>query len=242
MRSVVALNGASMRSPQVAMALLLSFAFTQSLFATPPFGHPDQPYDRLPGTLETSHVRWARPLSGGALDALFVCPYNNSREVVELAQRLDVNYTVIMNAGHSAWADGYAEGDTATPLKGVEAKTVLDKLARRRLGLGHHYDVIVIAKVSWQVIPSHIRELILAHVQRGAGLVYVSPNRLKPGWNRIEPADDEDATFNQLFEANADAALRQQITGVLPLDVMPLHLLNRAQDFKPLSRPRHQWQ
>jgi hypothetical protein len=231
-----------MRSSRVAVALLLSFAFTQSLFATPPFGHPDQPYDRLPGTLETSHVRWAKPLSGGSLDALFVCPYNNSREVVELAQRLDVNYTVIMNAGHSAWADGYSEGDTATPLTGVEAKTVLDKLARRRLGLAHHYDVIVIAKVSWQVIPPHIRELILAHVERGAGLVYVSPNRLKPGWNRNEPADDEDATFNQLFESNADAAVRTQILDALPLDVMPLHLLNRAEEFKPLPRPRHQWQ
>jgi len=187
-------------------------------------------------------VRWAKPLSGGSLDALFVCPYNNSHEVVELAQRLDVNYTVIMNAGHSAWADGYSEGDTATPLKGVEAKTVLDKLARRRLSLAHHYDVIVIAKVSWQVIPPHIRDLILAHVERGAELVYVSPNRLQPGWNRIDPPDDEDATFNRLFESNADAAVRKQIVGALPLDVMPLHLLNRALDFKPLPRPRHQWQ
>ena len=59
------------------------------LKATPPFGHPDQPYDRLPGTLQTSHVPWARPLTGGKLAVLFVCPYNNSREVVELAQRLD---------------------------------------------------------------------------------------------------------------------------------------------------------
>ena len=71
---------------------------------TPPFGHPDQPYDRLPGTLETSHVPWARPLNGGKLDVLFICPYNNSREVVELAQRLDVNATVIMSAAHTGWA------------------------------------------------------------------------------------------------------------------------------------------
>ena len=113
----------------IAVLAGLAVVSTQPLLATPPFGHPDQPYDRLPGTLQTSHTPWARPLSGGQLEALFICPYNNSREVVELAQRLDVRYTVIMNAGHTAWSDGYFEGDAATPLQGAEAKTVLEKLS-----------------------------------------------------------------------------------------------------------------
>ena len=226
------------------IAVLVGWAVVsaQPLLATPPFGHPDQPYDRLPGTLQTSHISWAKPLGGGALDALFICPYKDSREVVELAQRLEVNYTVIMNAGHTAWSDGYFEGDTATPLKNVEAKTVLETLSQRRLALEHRYDVIVIAKVSWQVIPQHIRDLILAHVERGTGLVYVSPNRMKPGWNRREPADDEDETFRQLFETAADESTQQQILSALPLDVMPLNLLKRFEDYKPLLRPRHQWQ
>ena len=142
------------------------------LKATPPFGHPDQPYDRLPGTLQTSHVPWARPLTGGKLAVLFVCPYNNSREVVELAQRLDVNATVIMSAGHTGWSEGYFEGHNATPLQGVEAKSVLEKLSRQRLALENHYDAIVIGKLSWQVIPAEVRDAILAHVERGdrAGL------------------------------------------------------------------------
>ena len=113
----------------IAVLVGLAVVSAQPLLATPPFGHPDQPYDRLPGTLQTSHISWAKPLGGGALDALFICPYKDSREVVELAQRLEVNYTVIMNAGHTAWSDGYFEGDTATPLQGAEAKTVLEKLS-----------------------------------------------------------------------------------------------------------------
>jgi hypothetical protein len=226
----------------IAVLAGLAVVSTQPLLATPPFGHPDQPYDRLPGTLQTSHTPWARPLSGGQLEALFICPYNNSREVVEIAQRLDVKYTVIMNAGHSAWADGYFEGDNATPLKGVEARTVLDDLSRRRLDLGHRYDVIVIAKVSWEVIPEHIRELILGHVARGAGLVYVSPNRLKSGWNRTEPADNEDSHFTELFESGFDNNDRARIVDALPIDVMPLHLLQKPQDYKPLPSPRHEWQ
>ena len=49
----------------------------------PPYGDPNQPYDRLPGTLKTYHVPWAKPLKGGPLKALFIVPYNDSREVVE---------------------------------------------------------------------------------------------------------------------------------------------------------------
>ena len=89
--------------------------------ATPPYGDPNQPYDRLPGTLETPHIKWARPLAGGPIKALFILPYGDSREVVEIAQRLQLDYTVIMNAGHTAWENGYAEGEKTTPLAGVEA-------------------------------------------------------------------------------------------------------------------------
>ena len=83
--------------------------------ATPPYGDPNQPYDQLPGTLETPHVKWARPLAGGPIKALFILPYGDAREVVEIAQRLQLDYSVIMNAGHTAWENGYAEGDTTTP-------------------------------------------------------------------------------------------------------------------------------
>lgn len=103
--------------------------------ADPPFGDPDQPYDRLPSTLETFHVPWARPLDGGALKALFILPYINSREVVETAQRIELDYTVIMNTGPGGWADGFAEGDNATPLQGVAAEETLDRLARERLSM-----------------------------------------------------------------------------------------------------------
>ena len=126
-------------------------------------------------------MKWSKPDVFGKLNCLFIIPYANSREVVEAAQRLEMKYTVIMNASNSCWDEGFFEGATATPLKGPEAKMVLDDLARQRLSLGHSYDVIVIAKVSWDVIPRNVKDLILGHVERGTGLVYVSPNRLKAG-------------------------------------------------------------
>jgi hypothetical protein len=224
------------------MCVLAGLLVGSPLGATPPFGHPDQPYDRLPGTLQTSHVPWARPLAGGKLAVLFVCPYNNSREVVELAQRLDVNATVIMSAGHTGWSEGYFEGTNATPLQGVEAKSVLEKLSRQRLALENHYDAIVIGKLSWQVIPAGVRDGILAHVERGTGLVYLSPNRLKAGWNRREVADDKDPEFSQMFEGGSDHATRDRILAALPIDIMPLQQFENIQTYRPLPAPRHQWQ
>ena len=206
-----------------------------TILATPPYGDPDQPYDRLPGTLETPHVKWAKPLAGGQLNVLFILPYNNSREVVETAQRLDLRYTVIMNAGHDVWAEGYAEGPTATPLKGVEAITTLEKIARQRLSLGHTYDVIVIGKVSWAVMPGFVRDLILKHVERGTGLVYVSPNRRQKGGEEA----GEDSQFKKLFETN-DGPDTYSLLDALPMDVLPIHVLEKHSEYKEVPGiPRH---
>ena len=86
------------RTARLALGTVIAL-FCASAIATPPYGDPNQPYDKLPGTHETYHVKWAKPLEGGPLKVLFIVPFSNSREVVELAQRLELRYTVIMNAG-----------------------------------------------------------------------------------------------------------------------------------------------
>ena len=68
------------------------------------YGDPNQPYDRLPGTHETYHVKWMKPYAGGTLKVLFIISYPQSREVIEAAQRLDLDYTVIMCSGHKTWS------------------------------------------------------------------------------------------------------------------------------------------
>ena len=156
------------------MALALAAVTAQ---AVPPYGDPNQPYDKLPGTWETWHVKWLKPLPEGRRNVLFIVAFSQSREVVELAQRLDLDYTVIMNAGRAAWAIGGGGGGGSEPttLMGTEAEAVLDQVATRRLNLAHQYDAIVIGKVSWEAIPEKFRNLILEHVKRGTGLTYVTP-------------------------------------------------------------------
>jgi len=204
--------------------------------ATPPYGDPNQPYDRLPGTWQTYHVKWAKPLAGKPLNVLFIVPYNNSREVVELAQRLDLRYTVIMNASRSTWDVGYFEGPTGTPLKGAEASIVLNDLAEQRLNLGRRYDAIVIGNVSWEVIPARFRDLLLKHVERGAGLVYVSPTRFENKMNTMKEVEGDNPQFTRLFRQNSDPKIAAAILDDLPLDFMPLKRLNDYDEFSGLRR------
>ena len=211
-------------------------SLSATVSATPPYRDPNQPYDRLPGTLQTPHVKWARPLAGGPVKGLFILPYGDSREVVEIAQRLQLDYTVIMNAGHTAWVNGYGEGENTTPLAGVEARLVLDRIASERLDLDHQYDVIVIGKVSWAVIPAALRKRILQHVARGSGLVYVTPHRLKEGSNnRTAVTNGRDKVFEQLFKTGDGGSLAGWIRHSTPLDTLPIHMLESGDQFTPLA-------
>ena len=223
--------------------LLVAVFLAGRALATPPYGDPNQPYDQIPGTWETAHVKWAKPLAGGKLNVLFILPYVNAREVVELAQRLELDYTVIMNAGRATWAQGGYEGANATPLKGAEAQTVLNDLADKRLSLGFKYDAIVIGNVSWEAIPRRFRDRLLQHVKRGTGLVYISPNRLKErlynGLTLISGggfAEGKDAQFASLFRNEKNTDVSETILASLPLDVMPLKVLHRRDEFARLSK------
>ena len=209
--------------------------------ADPPPGDPNQPYDQLPGTLETYHIPWARPLEGGPLKTLFIVPYNDSREVIEAAQRIELDYTVIMNAGPGGWADGYFEGENATPLHGIEAEATLERIARERLSPERKYDVIVIGKISWEVIPDWVRKSILVRVEGGAGLVYVSPNRMQRGLRPTAAVEGVDTEFSRLFESDAPAELNERIFGVLPMKALPLDIEtdSAAARGDSMDGPRH---
>ncbi|HEY3417038.1 MAG TPA: hypothetical protein VGM23_09165, partial [Armatimonadota bacterium] len=195
----------------------------KALASSPAYGDPNQPYDKLPGTLETYHVNWATPLPGGPLNVLFIVPYKNAREVVELRQRLDLRYTVIMNAGKSSWSEGYTEGVDPSPLPRNQAEQVVDTLAHERLALEKHYDAIVIGAVSWEVIPADIRALITQHIRRGTALIYVSPHRSLSSWNQeTAEATTPDPQYEALFKTNQEPYLTSRIIADLPIDVIPL--------------------
>ncbi len=225
-------RGLPTRTWLIALAGLLAVS---SALATPPYGDPNQPYDRLPGTWETYHVKWAKPLPGGALKVLVIVPYSESREVVELAQRLDIEYTAIMCAGSSVWEKGGADGgDTSSPLTGKDTE-IIRELSRKRLDLSRRYDAIVIARVSWKVIPANVRELIAKHVARGTGLVYVSPNGFGAGGGSFRKTSGNDQEFAGLLQTDNDPAVAKRIIDSLPFDVIPVKALGARDEFPKSS-------
>ena len=117
----------------------------------------------------TPHIAWARPFAQGKLRVLFMGGIKRMREVVELAQRLEMEY-----AFWGAWGDnlddlfrhgylrrGYYKGDGPG-----------DKEQRLRMLLADaDYDLIVMGAIDWRGLPLFAKYEILRRVHEGAGLV-----------------------------------------------------------------------
>jgi len=127
--------------------------------------HSDNFY-RLSEDLVTQHIPWARPLAGGSIRAVFVAPRYSHRETVELAQRLSLDYDVIM----------LPEGpDDLTPpnrswIWGCDPE---DALREWQQALAQTWDVILLGDCHWAALPDLYRSRILSQVKGGSGLVLV---------------------------------------------------------------------
>ncbi|HNX04016.1 MAG TPA: beta-galactosidase [Opitutales bacterium] len=209
---------------------LVAAVMSTTAFALPHYGDPNQGYDRIPGTRATPHVAWAKPLAGGKLKTLIILPYNMSRNVVEIGQRLDIAPTWIMTAGRSIRTQAYREGSIATPLFDREADLVLEKIMKERLlDRSKKYDVIVIGKVSWDVFEKTEQDEIVRRVKEdGTGLVYFGPNRVVREENKVGQigrGNKELTSPDPLFDAFAgtyDAAAQAEILKGVPVDALPV--------------------
>ena len=205
-----------MKKAVMASAAALAVA---AVFALPHYGDENQAYDKMPGTLETPHVKWATPLAGGKIKALVVIPYNMVREAVELRQRIDLDMTVIQTAGKAKRSQGYREGGTATPIVGAEAEAVVDRIMKERLVDSKvRYDVIVLAKISWGVFKPAEKEAIVRRVKEGAALVWYEPNG---------EGDDYKALVGDV-----DDAVRDEVFRGYPADVFPISFFRTQAEMK----------
>ena len=127
-------------------------------------GGQDQAYDKLGGELGTPHIKWAKPYAGGKIKALVICGTWGHWETLEIAQRLDLDYTPIMAASSASLEKSRGSNQ-------VSGDVVL-KLARARLA--GSYDLIIIGKMKWSAFPEDIQAAITKKVRSGTGLVYVS--------------------------------------------------------------------
>ena len=143
----------------LALATVLSFGLVNPGHGYEMYdGAPDQAYDKLGGELGTPHIKWAKPYSGGRIKALVICPTWGHWETLELAQRLDLDYTPIMAANAASLEKGRGSYNQ------VPGDVVL-KLARTRLAAS--YDLIIIGKMKWSAFPEDIQAAIVRKVRNG---------------------------------------------------------------------------
>ena len=201
------------------LILMGMVAAAGAAMALPHYGDENQAYDKMPGTYETPHVKWATPLAGGKLKALVILPYNMTREAVELKQRIDLDMTVIQTAGKQKRAQGYREGPTATPLVDAEAEMVVDRIMKERLvEAKEKYDVIVLAKVGWEVFKPDEKAAIVRRVKDGAGLVWYEPK-------------GEGDDYRQLV-GEVDEQVREEVFRGYPADVFPIAFFKTTEEMK----------
>jgi len=150
----------------------------------------------------TPHVKWATPTRKGKLKTLFLLKFSMQREVVELAQRMDLDYTVIpYHYSHIRSARGnqgmmfYYPG--WEPEK--EFHTALEK---------QEWDAVCISSRFFKLVPEATRKLLFERVKEGMAFIHVLP--------RYVPKDTL-AIYSGPKHSEGSAAIRANV----PCDKLP---------------------
>ena len=159
----------------------------------------NQPYDKLSSRIVTPHIKWANPYYKGKIKALVIAPMLGQRETIELAQRLSLNYTPLMTFDYDKMYTNRPEFGSHQP-----ANKTIDMIVSEKLKKG--YDVIVIGKVSWKILPDKVRTWIRSEVSKGTGMIYVCPH------------DCEE--IQELFDERKIADKEGFVTAGVPLNVL----------------------
>jgi beta-galactosidase len=150
------------------------------------------PYDEMTREVVTPHIPWARPLAGGPIRTLVVAPRWLQREVVELAQRLDMQYRTVPLAGADQVFDSWSMYlYDSYDVYGYVRKNKTDILADFSRKLAAEADCIVVSGVHARTIPDTMRQRLLDKVRSGSGLMLLgcAADLLAECKDDLQPAD-----------------------------------------------------
>jgi len=119
--------------------------------------------------VETPHFKWAKPYYKGKVKALVLCDDRYSREVIELWQRLemDFEYVKFYTTLNKEWL---YHGDRSILTLQAAQRRLTEKLQQ-------DYDVIVLSGLKWDHhFTPELRQTIAEKVKAGTGLVYIEPD------------------------------------------------------------------
>lgn len=162
----------------------------------------------------TPHITWANPLPQGPIRALTLCGDRNSREIIELAQRMEMEFTYVkfQTVLGEEWL---YQGDRSIPTLAHAQKRLMEELE-------DEYDLFLISGLKWDHhFTPEIRERIMEQVRGGAGLVYIEPE----GFSADEPLGSamgvaEDRSMWGFYRWRPVAS--HYLTDALPWELFPV--------------------
>ncbi len=119
---------------------------------------------------ETPHLDWAQPLAGGPVEALFITNRKwGAREVVELAQRIDLKFDTVLGVDFSQLTfDSVYESRVQGTSPYEKEREVAQKLEKP-------WPLFVLANFQLSALDERAQYRILSQVAEGSGLVVIYP-------------------------------------------------------------------
>ena len=172
--------------------------------------------------LVTPHITWLKPYGKGKIKILFITYQGHesfgsgAREVVELAQRMDLDYKVFqMRKPDVFWEQSGGPDNPSTITLDMKEKELKEKLE-------DNYDLIVLGKINWSALPLVFRYEILKKTKGGTVLLGVvsgkdaylesaMKQKIKPALSFLFPykglpAFTKYADFDSLLNATLDVS------------------------------------
>jgi len=115
-------------------------------------------------SVATPHVAWGKPLAGGPVRALLLPSWYAGREVVELAQRLDLKYEHVALMRERDWSP--------FGRKGTNLFEIMEQRLVERLKGGEPVVALSSSPCPWPDLRASTRKALLQAVDQGKGLVY----------------------------------------------------------------------
>ncbi|NLF94104.1 MAG: hypothetical protein GX564_09475, partial [Oligosphaeraceae bacterium] len=172
-------------------------------------------------TVSTPHIPWARPLPGKPLQVLGLISSFSARELAELQQRLDIEYTPVIFCQGFALPDYYMQYSKAD--SNVWLKESLQK----------EYDLILIGGIAWNHLDAANQKNIVAKVEAGCSLVYTYPVGINDALAAIlpvqEPAENKNVSSGAWTRHG-----RHFITDGIPFAALPTAFCFRYAAAEPL--------
>jgi len=121
---------------------------------------------------ESYHENWANPYWSGPINVLLTTGVRTSRDVIELQQRLQIEYDYVYRHG------GKLLNKYSIYLAGPGQRSEDEIQLLKRYLKQNHYDVMVLHDFLIKFFPEDVKNLIIEKVRRGMGILCIGPEPL----------------------------------------------------------------